>query len=677
MNIRVFSLIAGIGVSVVGLLFSPVGAQQPLKSGDQVSVSATALKPPVIPVETFMRRQEFAAMSISPKGDKLAALVPVKDRDNLVVIDLAKRTRQIITGFTENDVIDFLWINNDRLFLRVADGRDALGQARYRGTYAINTDGSALRDLTGLAGLAPLRTIMGDTKGEIFVQMRLRNRAIADVYRLNTTTGRSELLTFENPGETQSWMLDWDNEPRLAVGVDPDSTDSIIWYRADPKAKWEKLWKNSFDEAADNTNPLAFTPDGKGLYVSSNKGRDKYAIMRYDLSARALGEVVLEHPLVDVTGGLIWNRAEKKLAGIALRADVTSIKWLDPELDKLQRMIDASVPGRSNVISFNATGDTKRLLVTSWSATDPGMTYLYDATAKTLEPLPQRRSWINPEHMSPRTFITYKARDGMVIPAYVTIPKGTTGKGLPLVVNIHGGPHVRVYDDNPWDRYSEAPFFANRGYVVLEPEPRGAGGFGRKHLSSGYRQWGGTMQDDITDGVLHLIKEGIVDKNRVCLYGGSYGGYATLMGLVKEPDMFRCGLPWIAQTDNVLRVSDTLGDTNNSRFDPSAYYNLTLGNIKTERDMLERTSPVNNANKIKAPVLLVMGELDQRIPLRHGTSMRDAMNRAGVRNEFVILKGEGHGFNKQENIVEFFTRAEKFFAQHIGDDAQKAAAGVK
>ncbi len=640
------------------------------------AIVATSV-PPIIPTETFLRRPEFAAMSISPKGDRLAALVPIKDRDNLVVIDLVKRTRITITNFTDNDVLDFSWINNERIFLRVGDGRDASGEARYRGTYAVNVDGSSIRNLTEFRGLSPLQTILDDTKGEMLVTMRLRNRVIADVYRFNTNTGKSELLTFDNPGETQGWVLDWNGQPLIAESVDPDSTDTIIWYRPMTSAKWEKLWTNQPDDAKDSMDVVAFMPDGKSLIVASNKGRDKYALYRYDIATKTVGEILFEHPLVDIRGGLIWNRAQKKLMGYRFNADVFGVKWLDADLDTLQKQLDASLKDTRNFISFNPQSDMKRLLVSTFSSTDPGMNYLFDTAVKALEPMPQQRAWIKPEHISPRKYMPYAARDGLNIPAWVTIPKGSTGKNLPLIVNIHGGPNARTYNESPWGGYSEAPFYANRGYVVLEPEPRASTGFGRKHLSLGYKQWGQTMQDDITDGVLHLIKEGIVDKNRVCLYGGSYGGYATLQGLVKEPDLFKCGVPWIAVSDLVMLQTETTSDSNNSRYNMNLFYDRTIGNLKTELEMLMKNSPVNHADKIKAPVLLVMGELDVRVPLRHGTSMRDAMNKAGVKNELVIYKGEGHGFNKMENRVDFFTRVEKFFAQHIGDDSQKVAAGVK
>ena len=649
-------------LTVMCLLYPLAGQAQTV-----ATTSSVTAMPPLISVEVFMRRAEFGSMSISPKGDRLAATVPYKGRDNLVVVDLDKKTRNVITSFEKDDVISFNWINNDRIVLRVADGRDALGRVTYRGTYAIDVDGSNFRDLSNLRNLAPLRTIPGDTAGEIFVTMNERARRTADVYKLNTRTGKFQLISFEAPGEVSSWVLDWNDVPRVAFITDEDTTVSTVWYRDSAESKWSELLKNPPDNAQDSIDPLGFDSDNKTLIVSSNVGRDKYAIYKYDPATKKLGALIFEHPLIDVQGGLIWNRTQKTLAGIRYSADVNATKWFDPALDALQTQIDATLKGTNNTLSFNSdTNSAKKILIGASSDIDPGRNYLFDSEKKSLESLPDRRPWINPEHISPRKYMPYAARDGLNIPAWVTIPKGTTGKNLPLIVHVHGGPNARSYSANPWGRYSESVFFANRGYVVLEPEPRASTQFGRKHLSAGYKQWGMAMQDDLTDGINYLVKEGIVDRNRVCIYGGSYGGYASLQGIVKDPDLYKCSLPWIAVSDLLMLQTEMTSDSNNSRFNQDIFYNRNIGNRKTERDMLTKVSPVYNAKVIKTPVLLVMGSDDVRVPLKHGTDMKKALDDAGVKNELVVYTAEAHGFNKQENIQDFFKRAENFFAQYIG-----------
>jgi len=222
-----------------------------------------------------------------------------------------------------------------------------------------------------------------------------------------------------------------------------------------------------------------------------------------------------------------------------------------------------------------------------------------------------------------------------------------------------------VYGYNGWDR-PEAQFLASRGYAVLEPEPRASDGFGKKHMQAGFKQWGRAMQDDITDGVLHLVKEGIVDKGRVCLYGASYGGYATLQGLVKEPDLFKCGIAFVAVSDLVELLTSNESDTNMmTKIDFSISQYKQLGDPRADREMLVANSPVHHAKRIKAPLILAMGQIDQRVPLVHGRSMRSALEEAKVPHEYIVYDSEGHGWNKDENVFDWYKRVEKFLAQHL------------
>lgn len=268
--------------------------------------------------------------------------------------------------------------------------------------------------------------------------------------------------------------------------------------------------------------------------------------------------------------------------------------------------------------------------------------------------------------MQERRFVMYKARDGLNIPAWLTVPPGVDAKNLPLVVHIHGGPWVRSYHGIQWGRWPTAQFLASRGYAVLEPEPRGSTGFGAKHYQLSFKQWGLSMQDDITDGALHLVKEGIVDKNRMCLFGGSYGGYAALQGLVRDPNLWKCSHAYVAVTDIELKQTVTWSDT--ARY--SDYYQTDfkrwIGELPADRARFDATSPAKNADKIKAAVMLTMGGQDIRVPLIHGTTFRDAMEKAGKPIDYKVYLDEGHGFNAPENVIDFYTRTEQFFATHLG-----------
>ena len=637
-----------------------------------------------IPVETFFKKPQYQQMALSPDSEHLAALTPFKGRNNLVVIDLARRTRSVITSFESLDVANFYWVNNERLCLRVADGEEVSGRQNYRGTYCVDSDGKDLHDFTklgvrrdsmgGFSSITPL-AIANDGSADVYVAMPERTRDSLDVYKFDTKSGRYQILTFDSPGSVQRWVLDRNNVPRVAVSVPDRKSKSApqyrqIWYRDGADSKWEKIFEAEMIGDAwtvgDAVSPLAFDYDNTTLYVASNIGRDKAAIYKYDTKTRKMGELVYEHPLMDVNdpADLVFSRPLKKLVGIRVDADKPTFKWFDPELDKLQKQLDATYPKTFNYLTLPAASE-KKALIYAVSDTDPGMYLLLDRTKPSIEPILKTREWFDPALMAERKFIVYKARDGMEIPAWVTIPRNTSGKNLPLIVNVHGGPWARVYSAVEWGRWPEAQFFASRGYVVLEPEPRGSTGWGKKHFTSSFRQWGQTMQDDINDGALYLVKEGIVDRSRMCIHGGSYGGYAAAMGVTRDPDLWKCGSPFVAVTDLFLFQKVLWSDIAQQSDFFDTDFKKMVGDSSADKEMFTKYSPTKQAANVKANVLLTMGGDDVRVPLIHGEAFRDALEAAGKKVEFVVYRGEGHGYNKEANVTDFYSRLEKFFEANL------------
>jgi dipeptidyl aminopeptidase/acylaminoacyl peptidase len=667
-------------------------------STEKITAQVAALKGTEIPLDTFFRRPEFNNMSLSPSGDFLAAISPFKGRGNLVVIDLTQRTRRVLTSFETTDVANFYWVNNKRICMRVSDGQDVTGNFTYRGTFCINTDGTELADFTRLDKRSstdqgrvilfnPVRAVGGDSV-EYIISMPARSSRSNDLYRFNTVTGRYTLLTFNSPGDVQRWVLDRNQVARVAVTSEPRQGNETftrigLWHRDSADGKWEKLFEHRQtwgQSVGDAMSPVAFDFDNTTLYVASNIGRDKMAIYKYDTKTKKLGDLVFEHPMIDIEDGLLFSAEKKRLVGIRYSAEMPTTKWFDPELETLQKQLDATLAGNVNNIGV-VEEKSKRLLVLSASPTDAGQWFMFDNEAKSIEPLLKRRSWLPPESMPERRFIKYKARDGMEIPAWVTIPKGGSGKNLPLVLHIHGGPQARVYYGIQWQSRSPIPqFLASRGYVVLEPEPRGSTGFGRKHYESSYKQWGLSMQDDLTDGALHLVKEGLVDKNRMCLYGGSYGGYASLQGVVREPDLWKCTAPVVAVTDLFLLQQVQHSDIA-ERGDKAleTEFTVAVGDSKRDEAQFTATSPARNVDKINIPVLLSMGSDDRRVPIIHANDFVKRMQAAGRGNlvEYVVYNGEGHGFNKDENVLDHARRLEAFLAKHIGDETQKKLVALR
>jgi dipeptidyl aminopeptidase/acylaminoacyl peptidase len=312
-------------------------------------------------------------------------------------------------------------------------------------------------------------------------------------------------------------------------------------------------------------------------------------------------------------------------------------------------------------VSAPQHNETPYVLVFAYSDAEPGQYLLYDTKADKLTAIGRMRPWIEPARMARRDFVHYKARDGMDIPAWVTTPKDGKKGPHPMVVLVHGGPWVR---GGTWDWDRDSQFLASRGYVVLEPEYRGSTGFGFKHFKAGWKQWGLAMQDDVTDGTRWAIEKGIADPKRICIAGASYGGYATLMGLAKDPGLYRCGFEWVGVTDLDLMYSATWSDMGSEykKFGMP----VLLGDRVKDAEQIKVTSPVNLADKIKQPLLMAYGADDVRVPVDHGTSFRDAVAKTNKDVEWVVYPEEGHGWHKLKDNVDWWTRVDKFLARNIG-----------
>jgi dipeptidyl aminopeptidase/acylaminoacyl peptidase len=347
------------------------------------------------------------------------------------------------------------------------------------------------------------------------------------------------------------------------------------------------------------------------------------------------------------------------VVGVTFQADRGGTAMFDEELARVQEMVDKAFPNTVNRLSW--TRDRKKFIVFTYSDVSPGAFYVLDAKDRKLQWLADVAPWIDPKAMSPMTPVRYKARDGLEIPAYLTLPRGSDGKNLPLVMVIHGGPYV---DGDLWGYDPEVQFLASRGYAVLQPNYRGTTHYGWKHWSGGFKTWGLSMEEDIEDGVHWAVAQGIADPKRVAIYGASYGGYATMMGLAKTPDLYRCGINYVGVTDLPLLMTATWSDT--SRGEYQEYLApLEIGDLDKDAKRLHDTSPVNLASRIKVPVLMAYGAADVRVVLDHGTRMKSALDSAGVKNEWMVVEGEGHGFRDLENQKAFYGAVEKFLAANM------------
>lgn len=642
-----------------------------------------------VPVSQFFSLEDFRDVRMSPDGKRIAAVAPYKGRGNLIVVDLATRQAKSITASERWDVGRSRWIGNGRLYFTVVDGQEASGRTRLKGAYSINVDGTDMREVFGFAETGQVKGLLIDnvlaTEGGdstvAYVEMRERSREWSDVYKFDFRTLRYELVSFDSPGRTTGWELDGEKRPRIATRAEPRPAKgqpylTTFWHRAPSGGAWEKLFEHSSMRDGEEYGICGFDKDDRTLFVTARRGRDKSALWKYDTQTKQFGDLVVEDKLVDIGCGeedrggasLLSDPESKEVVGVAYQSDRPKQVFFaaNSGYAKTAQQLAASLPG---FVTIRATSkDRTKSLVRAYSDIDPGTYYLFDHQKRQLEVIAKSRSWVKPELMAERKFIQYKARDGLLVSAYLTLPRGADPKALPLIVNIHGGPWVRGYTWAEWGRWPEAQFFASRGYAVLEPEPRGSEGYGIDLFVKHFKQIGQTMQDDITDGALHLVKEGIVDRDRMCLHGGSYGGYATLQGLVREPDLFKCGHAFVAVTDLGLWQNVAWSDTaQDVKYDfLSNEFTFWIGDSKRDAERFERNSPARNADKIKAALMLTMGSDDVRVPLIHGEKMRDAMIKAGKPIEWKVYAEEGHGFNREANVTDFYTRSLRFYDEHIG-----------
>jgi dipeptidyl aminopeptidase/acylaminoacyl peptidase len=408
--------------------------------------------------------------------------------------------------------------------------------------------------------------------------------------------------------------------------------------------------------------------DAGGLYVTRSMGPAGLQVLtRYNFERKAPEDV----PWVvtdgfDFQGSVLTEGGTGKARGVRMFVDAETTVWLDPVLKAFQEMADSQLPGRVNRISCRRCGQPDMVaLVRSYSDRDPGSLWLYQA-----KPTEQDRAWrafrpirsgIKPDEMASLRFERIKARDGRDLPVWITLPAGAKGP-LPAVVLVHGGPWVR---GGYWAWHAYPQFLASRGYIVIEPEMRGSAGYGRDHFRAGFKQFGQAMQDDVTDALRWAQQQGLAGE-KACIAGSSYGGYSTLMGLAKDPALYRCGVAWFALADLNLYLSgswwwnDDIGSVWRKHTLPEM-----VGDASKDAAMIEANSPVNQASRIKAPVLLAFGEADARVPLVHGKRMRDALREAGNPPEWVSYPGEGHGFAVLKNRVDFAQRMEAFLAKHL------------
>lgn len=602
-------------------------------------------KAPLIPVEDFFRNAEIRSFSISPDGNHLAFQKPWEKRMNIFVKPMNGEKEVRVTSATERDIQGYFWKNNNTIVFI----QDKGGDENFH-LFSVKIDGSNLRELTPFDGvLAQIIDPLEDIEEEMIIGLNKRNPQIFDPYRININTGELTLI-MENPGNITGW--DTDNAGQLRIAMTTDGINTAVLYRKSEKDAFEPLVTTTFKESF---SPLYFDFNNKNLYVSSNLGRDKAAIIEYDPDNKKEVKILFEHDEVDVSG-LMRSKKRKVITGVNYTTWKRQYHFFDKERETMQRNLEKQLPGYEVALAGTNKDEDKGLVVTYSDRALPTY-YYYDIKQNKLTKLASMSPWLKEEFMCEMKPIKYTARDGLVIHGYLTLPKGVDAKNLPVVVNPHGGPWAR---DN-WGFNPEVQFLANRGYAVLQMNFRGSVGYGREFWVKSFKQWGQSMQDDITDGVKWLIKEGIADPNRVAIYGASYGGYATLAGITLTPELYACAVDYVG-VSNLFTFMNTIPPYWKPYLE--MMYEM-VGDPEKDKEMMHKASPVFHVDKIKVPLFIAQGANDPRVVKAESDQMVEALKAKGIDVPYMVKDNEGHGFQNEENRMEFYREMEKFFDKHL------------
>ena len=643
LNRRFFlsSAAAACGVAGAGtaLARSPLALATPVAASDAAKL---------IPLRDFFKNAEKAGFQLSPDGKSISFMQSYQRRMNVFVQPRKGGPAVRVSSETERSVAGYFWKGSSRIVYL----KDFKGDENYH-LVSVNADGSNLVDLTPFENVrAMIIDDRPDHDDEMLISLNKRNPEVFDVYRLNLKTKELALIA-ENPGHITEWVPDHDG--RIRVATSTDGVNTSLLYRADEKSPFKTVITTNFKESI---SPQVFSFDNTKLYATSNINRDKAAIVLIDPATAQEERVVFEHPDVDA-GPLAWSRKRQVITHAIFTTWKRQRTYFDLRTEAIFRDLERQLPGYEIGLQSHDKNESV-FVISTWNDRTTGSEYLYDVATRELTKLADRTPWLDEKDLVKMMPITYRTRDGLTINGYLTLPRGGE-KNLPLVVHPHGGPWAR----DEWGYDPEVQFLANRGYAVLQMNFRGSTGYGRKFLEMSFKQWGKAMQDDITDGVAHLIREGVVDRKRVAIYGGSYGGYATLAGLAFTPDLYACGIDYVG-VSNLFTFLSTIPPYWKPHLE---MWHEMVGHPERDKALLEAASPVFHVDKIRAPVLIAQGAKDPRVNVDESDQMVTALKKRGVAVEYILKDNEGHGFHNEENRFEFYEAMERFLAKHLHKNA--------
>jgi dipeptidyl aminopeptidase/acylaminoacyl peptidase len=603
---------------------------------------------PLIPREVLFGNPERLSPQLSPDGRRLAYIAPAEGVLNVWVRTLGAQDDHPITADRGRGIRTFFWAHNAAQILYLQD-KD--GDENWR-VYAVPAAGGAARDLTPFDGVqARILALPPERPDEIILGLNNRVPQLHDVHRANLATGALTLIQSNDLGATD-WAIDHHGHVRLAQVPTADG-GFVVLHRADASAAWQERFRITGEDAL-TTGLLGFAADNRTVYLLSSVGSDAAQLRTLDV-ATGRQQVLATHAGADVSE-VIVHPLEHRVQAAGILLDRQQWIALDPAIAEDLAALPRLHPGDFDLISRDHADRT--WLVAYTQDVGPVVYYAYDRAARQGRFLFSARPKLERVTLAPMQPVHFTARDGLTIRGYLTLPVGVPSKALPTIVDVHGGPwHRDVWGYNP-----EAQWLANRGYAVLQLNFRGSTGYGKAFVNAGDRQWGGAMQDDVTDAARWLVAQGTADPRRLGIYGGSYGGYAVLSGLTKTPELFACGVDMVGPS-NLLTFIASIPPY----WEPvKALFHERVGNPEHEDEFLRSRSPLFAVDRIRAPLLIAQGANDPRVKREESLQIVAALRGAGKTVEYLEFADEGHGFARPENRLRFYAAAEAFLATHLG-----------
>lgn len=621
-----------------------------------LALCAAPLPAAEVPIGDFFKDPEFTSVSLSPRGDYITVSKPMGDRTLLAAFSTADMALVGKWDYGANKHIDSVtWVNDERFFMFVSEKTGRFDRRQgMQDVYASNIDGTQRADIPN-GGYYQIANLLWDDPKHILVQRSIDS---AFLFRMNVYDGKTRTVATA-PLRYGGFIVDHDAKVRYAVGQSEEN-ESIVLRRDEDE--WTEVHRAPMGEA--QRRPFGFAADNTRVVFSISDEGEPARYVYWDPQTKQ-ETPISRNPNVEASGSLV-SSDDKHLLAIAYADGLPGYDFVDTEHPESKVYAGLIQAFPDHAVRFGGISrDGQKILVRTYSDVDPGAYYLFDRGTMQAKFLLSAMDWIQPERMSPMRPIAITARDGEVLHGYLTLPRDSDGKNLPLIFNPHGGPHG-VRDE--WGFNPEVQFLASRGYAVLQLNFRGSGGYGSKFESIGYRNWGTTMIDDMTDAVKWAVAEGIADPDRLCTYGASYGGYAALMTVVREPELYRCTIGYVGVYSLPLMFKD--GDIPESESGRN-FLKRVMPETQEER---QRQSAAFNVDRINIPVMLVQGAKDRRVPMSQYRALLDKLTDAGKPPEVTIVeKKEGHGFYDFDNQVELYTAMEAFLARHIGPSAKTAA----